>query len=641
MASSWRKGIWVILAFIFMWGMSIVPSGVASAQQLTPRSNPKILQQAFKQAAREFHVPQSILMSVAYNESRWDQHHGHPSTSGGYGIMHLTQVDNAPRVTAKGDGTKRKPESGMHTLKTAAKLLGVDPEVLKKNPVQNIRGGAALLAKYARETVGGTPSNPADWYGAVEKYSESNYAAVAQDFANQVYKTIQNGAKRLTPSGQQVTLPAKSVLPNKQTADTLHLRQMKNTNTDCPKGLACRFIPAAYQQYSSSPYNYGNYDLANRPKDGLDIRYIIIHDTESSYASAINTFQTQSYVSANYVIRSSDGQITEMVRPQNVAWQAGNWYINTHSIGIEHEGVAVQGATWYSEPMYRASARLVKYLAKKYNIPLDRAHILGHDNVPGTRASGQGSMHWDPATYWNWAHYFDLLGAPLNSHREHGKHSPKAGKHNEIVTIDPNFNKNEPPVTYNGQQLKRQPSNFVYLRTAPDFSAPLVSDPSLHPDGAPGTTEIYDWGDKAVTGQSFYKAGQQGDWTAIYYGGQKVWFYNPRGEKTVPGQGMLITPKKGETAIPVYGVAWPEQSAYTGTGIPQWARGQLEPLQYSIPAGQMYVATGPFQSDYYYAKLYNQPLTNQVVKGNTEFYQISFNHRIAFVKKSDVNVVAR
>ena len=29
-----------------------------------------------------------------------------------------------------------------------------------------------------------------------------------------------------------------------------------------------------------------------------------------------------------------------------------------HSIGIEHEGALVDGARWYTEPMYQASARV-------------------------------------------------------------------------------------------------------------------------------------------------------------------------------------------------------------------------------------------------------------------------------------------
>ncbi len=63
--------------------------------------------------------------------------------------------------------------------------------------------------------------------------------------------------------------------------------------------------------------------------------------------------------------------------------------------------------------MYRSSARLVKYLARKYDIPLDMQHIFGHDQIPGVTAANVAGMHWDPGPYWNWERYFQLLGAPL------------------------------------------------------------------------------------------------------------------------------------------------------------------------------------------------------------------------------------
>jgi N-acetyl-anhydromuramyl-L-alanine amidase AmpD len=97
----------------------------------------------------------------------------------------------------------------------------------------------------------------------------------------------------------------------------------------------------------------------------------------SPYDQAIATFQKPaSGSSSHYVIRSSDGQVTQMVPTKDVAWHAGNWTMNEHSIGIEHEGIATQGGTWYTEQMYRASADLVRYLAAKYHIPLDRRRIL-------------------------------------------------------------------------------------------------------------------------------------------------------------------------------------------------------------------------------------------------------------------------
>jgi len=596
------------------------------------------LQHAFINASEEFNVPVSILMSVAYNESRWFHHNGQPSGSGGYGIMHLVQVDHVSDTAAKGDIETETNEAYTHvnTLEEAAELLDLDPEILKKDPVQNIRGGAALLESYAIETVGEVPTNLADWYGAVAKYSGSENEAQAESFSNRVYETIQEGAENTVEDGQHVVLEPENVTPNRETTQALDLNENKNIQVNCPSGLNCEYIPANYELYSDDLSDYGNYDLANRPDDGLDIRYIVIHNTEGSFNSAVNWFQDQSYVSAQYVIRSSDGKIAEMVKPEHVAWQAGNWYINAHSIGIEHEGFAVEGATWFSETMYHESAELVKYLAERHDIPLNREHIIGHDNVPGTSPGTQTSMHWDPGTFWDWNHYMDLIGAEDS---EPPKHEGDAWEANGVVTINPDFQTNEPPLTHQGEDLESQPSNFVYLHTEPSSVSPLISDPAIHSEGTEGTIEITDWGNKAVAGQHFVRIDRSGDWSAIYYGGQKAWFHDPHGDHSNLTNGMMITPKEGKESIPVYGTAYPEDAAYDETGIPEWQRGSIEPLQYTIPADQMYVANGPYQSSYYYSKLYDQLHDNQVVKGTDEYYQISFNHRIAFVKKSDVDIV--
>ena len=45
-------------------------------------------------------------------------------------------------------------------------------------------------------------------------------------------------------------------------------------------------------------------------------------------------------------------------------------------------------------------------------------------------------------------------------------------------------------------------------------------------------------------------------------------------------------------------------------------------------------------TDYYYAKTFDDSLAGDhtVVKGNEEYYQIWFGHRIAYVKEADVQV---
>jgi N-acetyl-anhydromuramyl-L-alanine amidase AmpD len=434
-----------------------------------------------------------------------------------------------------------------------------------------------------------------------------------------------------------VSLEARPVTPNPGTAATLRLRVSTSGPVECPQGLDCESVPAAYAQTSSSPTDYGNYDVAARPGDGLDIRYIVIHDTEINYNTTISVFQNPRYrASAHYLVRSSDGHVAQMVPTSHVAWHAGNWYVNAHSVGIEHEGVAIEGAAWYNEQLYRASARLVRYLAGKYNVPLDRAHIVGHDNIPGTVTTNQGSMHWDPGPFWDWGHYMELLGGGDGHDAGHDQRPNK-----DIVTIAPHFQTNTPPMTYcytstDCRDVPAQPSSFVYLYTAPSFSAPLISNPFL----TANPTRASNWANKAVVGQQFYRADRQGDWDAIYFSGQKAWFHTPHHVNTRYGRGLVVTPRDGLASIPVYGRAYPEAAAYPGNIRPN----SIVPLTpYSVPAGQRYVAEGPFPGDYYYSPTYALQVEgsdHKVVVGQTLYYQISFNHRFAYVKAEDVVVVS-
>jgi hypothetical protein len=317
-----------------------------------------------------------------------------------------------------------------------------------------------------------------------------------------------------------------------------------------------------------------------------------------------------------------------MVENRNVAWHAGNWNFNMHAIGYEHEGVAIQGATWYTDAMYRASATLTRYLAARYHIPLDRAHIIGHDDVPGPTTGFVRGMHWDPGPFWDWARYMRLLGAPIDSTGQSNvAQRGSAGEGADIVTIAPDFESNRPQVRDcegSGNLVPPQPANFLYLRTAPSFNAPLFNDPGL---ATGGTDCANDWGDKAVTGQTFYRAERQGDWDAIYYAGSKVWFHDPAGRSVADSSGKLITPKAGVTTIPVYGRAYPE-SISTRTMA-----------QYSILAGQRYVAYEKVKGDYYDASNFNDLANYRVITTQTEFYLIRFNHRLAYVKASDVDVI--
>ncbi|GIV38707.1 MAG: hypothetical protein KatS3mg033_0507 [Thermonema sp.] len=163
-----------------------------------------------------------------------------------------------------------------------------------------------------------------------------------------------------------------------------------------------RWVPASSSNYSS--------------RNGTAISAVTIHTTQGSYAGAISWFQNPSArVSAHYVIRSSDGQITQMVREYNKAWHVA--YHNHYTIGIEHEGY-ISNPAWYTDAMYRASANLVKNICSRRGIsPTSCYRGPSHSGIvvlsSAYRIKGHqhfsSQTHTDPGIHWNWYKYYDLI----------------------------------------------------------------------------------------------------------------------------------------------------------------------------------------------------------------------------------------
>jgi N-acetyl-anhydromuramyl-L-alanine amidase AmpD len=632
-----RLGNLALLCILALALYTAAPLDVAVAsQQSHAPERLGALQASFAAAASEFGVPEGLLLAIAYNLSRWEQRGGAPSFAGGYGPMQLTHLDELHPQDGKADDIAqgRRDSRGvarLHTLDAAAALIGVSTRVIQRDPAQNIRAGAALLATYARETTGALPPAAADWYGAVMRYSQSSDLRAAAHFADGVYTTLQQGATRTTADGQTVVLTAEHVVPNKPAAVTM-LPALATPTPECPADLTnpCTFVPAAYAQNDpNNPANYGNYDLAERGSRPPTVRYIVIHDIEGTAESAITVFRDPTYgASAHYVV-DTDGAITQMVETKNVGWHAGNWYINGQSIGIELAGYAIEGA--YTAEMYMETAKLVRYLADLYQIPLDRAHIIGHDDIPGPTSSYQAGMHWDPGPFWDWTQFMNQVRNITTP--------PSGDATSAIVTLRISPSSNTQTVKDcegDGHAITRGTS-FVYLRTAPSPTAPYISNPYITSDPECANN----WATKAASGQTFYRFDTStADWDGIYFGGQKAYFYNPgHSTFTVSGAGPLVKLVKpaGRRAVSVYGRAYPERAAYPRRVSVQ----QVSALSnYSIPLGQSYVAVGPFNSDYFYAPQYTLDVTaNQDIVGQTQYYQVFFNHRFVFLKSSDVAVV--
>ncbi|MFC8225301.1 N-acetylmuramoyl-L-alanine amidase [Streptomyces sp. NPDC057287] len=171
-----------------------------------------------------------------------------------------------------------------------------------------------------------------------------------------------------------------------------------------PASVRAVAAPTAETDYAGAqwfPASASNYTPASGPSaHAVDL--VVIHVAQQTFSQTVGIFQNPAkQVSAHYVVRSGDGFVAQCVRERDIAWHAGSWDHNTRSIGIEHEGWIDQPA-YFTHTMYERSARLTADICDRYDLPKDRAHIIGHHEVPG-------SDHTDPGAHWDWGRYIRLV----------------------------------------------------------------------------------------------------------------------------------------------------------------------------------------------------------------------------------------
>lgn len=156
----------------------------------------------------------------------------------------------------------------------------------------------------------------------------------------------------------------------------------------------------------------GSYTNAARTPKSHKITTIVIHATDGG-SLAGNVWWLSgghSHASAHYVV-SRDGSIVQLVHLSDIAWHAGNWNVNVHSIGVEHVGETYD-PNGFTAAEYASSARLVAWLVRRYDIPVDRRHIIGHAQVPDPNdgsLTGGSDHHTDPGPYFKWGYYLNLV----------------------------------------------------------------------------------------------------------------------------------------------------------------------------------------------------------------------------------------
>ncbi len=335
--------------------LTALPSNAAEPAQPTGQPD---LASAFKTASAKYDVPREVLVGVGFAETHLDGHNGTPSQANGYGVMHLA-----------GNNVNK-------TMSEASNLTGLPVAELSKDDTSNILGAAAVLDSYADQARLTDRSDLGKWYGVIAKYSHSADAPTARLYTDEVYRVIARGVRTAG-----VSTDPKTVTPDRGAYAKA-----------APLGTAAVDYPGAiWNAASTSNYRVGR---------TAAISTIVIHVTQGSYAGTISWFKNPSaQVSAHYVVRSSDGEVTQMVAEKDTAWHVRTE--NPYTIGIEHEGFVDQ-PSWFTDAMYRSSAALTRNIADRRGIPKDRAHIKGHSEMPN-------NDHTDPGPNWNWDYYMQLV----------------------------------------------------------------------------------------------------------------------------------------------------------------------------------------------------------------------------------------
>ena len=135
-------------------------------------------------------------------------------------------------------------------------------------------------------------------------------------------------------------------------------------------------------------------DNFRKGRHGFEPKAIVIHVIVGSLESAGLTFlDPRSSVSAHYGVGKS-GRVHQFVEEADTAFHAGTvveptWRLidpkinpNLYTVGIEHEGQPQD--TWPDE-QFRASAALVREIAGRWNITLDRDHIIMHREIRASK----------------------------------------------------------------------------------------------------------------------------------------------------------------------------------------------------------------------------------------------------------------
>ena len=418
--------------------------------------------------------------------------------------MHLTDArDRARRRTpgAAGDGagdaarrrrpaaasprlTARRPRDMRPRCRRTARTLAGPPAdravraALRDDPAANVAGGAALLADAPADAGRPLSADPADWYGAVARYSGADDRATAAAFADDVFDVIRHG-----PGPHHRRRPAGDARRRRRTrrprpgqaaraGPARGRRDRDRVPAECPR-LACEWMPGRRTSTSASAATTAT---TTWPTAAPQTDRLHRHPRHRGLLRGhpVDLVQDPTYVAWHYTVRSSRRAHRPARADQGRRLARRQLVRQRHVDRHRARGLPGRRGAWYTEAMYR---------------------VVG----PAGAVPGREVRH--PAGPRSTSSATTTCRAPTPRHRGHA-HRPgpvlglgallraagravhaTAARGGDVVTIDPDYATNQP--VYTGCERRATParahgSDAVRLHTAPSEDAPLVKDIGLH-----------------------------------------------------------------------------------------------------------------------------------------------------------------
>ncbi|MBI4647078.1 MAG: N-acetylmuramoyl-L-alanine amidase [Bacteroidia bacterium] len=443
-------------------------------------------------------IPVGMLEAVAYTNTRInhiDPLNTMPSCAG------LPSVFGVIGLVEDGKGWFR------NNLLTVSGLSGYLQEEIKSEPRINILAFASAFS-IIKQQAGINSGNPGDYVAILGTLSEIHIdkSNPASDFALNSY--IYSVLSFLNNSEKQVlyglpsyninlteifgeknlkVLSAHKVIVSNAGVININGEQYQSKDVE----VACPDYNVPHCSWVASP-NYSS-------RGGTAISAVVMHTVQGSYAGCISWFQNpDASASTHYVVRSSDGQLTQMVYEADKAWHVTTQ--NPYTVGYEHEGW-VDDPSWYTPAMYQSSADLTRDICMAYGINTLRMfyrdtlddgtvldyglHVLagssycvkiaGHQHFPE-------QTHTDPGPYWTWDYYYKLvnnnpsvttLTSESGTFYDSGGAGSDYGDDERILTLIQPSGAETITLTFSSFSLEAN-YDFIYIYDGDNEFAPLI-----------------------------------------------------------------------------------------------------------------------------------------------------------------------